>query len=413
MPKSFFLFIILSLTSIAYADTKVGELFLVDHFNSAPGRGAQNLYKNWIMNKSLGGMVFWNSNRDNYLKFQTMTNDYRAAARAVGKGTPILSIDHEGKGVQRLRSSQGFTNLATPSDLGRSIVKQNSYEVCSLHGEIMSKELSLAGINTSLGTIADTYNPNSGTRNMLRSRSISNNPRVVANCLKEIFSGIDDSNKDFLFITKHFPGLGVVNGNTDTGVRHSRARSQEEAVFNLFPFKEIIKFTERSFRNGLGLMASNAIYPLYDQTSPAPESKPILTDLLRKKLRFSGIIISDALWVGQYEGLSRTQFKIALSRMVLAGMDMLMIPASKFERNFVFFSNFYNGSVSSEISTSLMRSNGYNSERELVRAFRKSVDSAVRRIRKTKKKLGSRPVQEGLVPKDQTQALRRDYQNLL
>lgn len=413
LNKSFLLFtIILSLPTFSSANSKVGELFLVDHFQSSGGRGSHNLYKNWIANKSLGGIIFWNSRNDNYLKFQTMTNDYKSAARSAGKDTPILSIDHEGRGVQRLRRQHGFTSLTTPSNLGRSITKNNSYEICSLHGRIMSKELSLAGLNSSLGTIADTYNPRSGTRHMLRSRAISSNPQIVANCLKNIFTGIDEANEKFLFVTKHFPGLGVVNGNTDTGVRRSSASSLAQDTQNLFPFKEIIKFTERSYRMGLGLMASNAIYPLYDANAPAPESPKILTDLLRRELKFSGIIISDALWVGQYEGLSSTQFKVALSKMVLAGMDMLMIPSSKFERNYAFFVNFYNGEISDNVANPLLRSTGLT-KRALIRSFQNSVDKAVVRIRRTKKSLNNSLVEEGIRPADQTQRLRQDYNSLL
>ncbi len=406
-------FVVFSFSN-AYANSKVGELFLVEHYSSAPGRGANRTFVNWIQEKSLGGMIFWNGNRDGFRKFQTMTNDYKTAAQAVGKSAPILSIDHEGQGVQRLRSSQGFTNLTRPSNLGRAVQKNNSFEVCSLHGEIMAKELSLAGINTSLGTIADTYDPNNRRiRGLLRPRSISTDPEIVSGCLKSIFDGIRNSNEKFLFITKHFPGLGAVNGNTDTGSRHSLSTSIEQANFNLLPFKNIIKYTERNFRFGLGLMSSNAIYPLYGSERPASESQAVLTGLLRKNLKFSGVLVSDGLWMGHYQNLSSFNFKVAISNMILSGMDMLMVRARDFERLYSFFYNFYNNEVSDEISEKLIALNGFSSKARLVRAFQQRVDESVRRIRRTKERLGVVIVSEGLKPSEQTQGLRRDYNNLL
>ena len=85
---------------------------------------------------------------------------------------------------------------------------------------------------------------------------------------------------------KHFPGLGRVRANTDTSNKAQDDVATAEDV-NLAPFGAAIR------AGATAVMMSSARYPLLDSTNPALWSAPIITTLLRGKLGFTGLVISD------------------------------------------------------------------------------------------------------------------------
>lgn len=368
----------------------IGQLFLLEHYGSAHNSRVSQ----WIRDQHLGGLVFW-TNGASFAQVKNTLTRYHQAATQSGQSAPIFSIDHEGRTVQRLTGRHGFTLLQDPNVLGQTVAKFEQWgaddplEVCELHGAIMALELSAVGFNSSLGAVADVYRPNRGARHMLRSRGISQDPEIVAACVSSILEGASQYDP-FVYFTKHFPGLGSINRNTDVGVAHSVNSPQEERV-NLYPYREAIESANRMGRKrtNLGIMTSNAYYPVYDQHRPAVESPLIQVNLLRNDLKFRGLVVTDALWVGKYEGMSSNSLRKEVAQIIIGGADLLMLPSRHFVAVYNYLQNFYSGTIPRNDLEELKRRNGFSSDQAVVRAFKSQVDNSVRRIKQVRSRLDS------------------------
>jgi beta-N-acetylhexosaminidase len=115
---------------------------------------------------------------------------------------------------------------------------------------------------------------------------------------------------------KHFPGLGAATVNTDDGP----ATIHGPVTRDLVPFRAAI--TE-----GVPLvMLSHAAYPALDPNRIASQSRPIVTGLLRRKLGFDGVIVTDSLEAAAV--LARSGIATAAERSIRAGADLILMTGS-------------------------------------------------------------------------------------
>lgn len=161
----------------------VGQFFLVEQ--SSPEVNQALMKANSI--SSPGGLVFWNASKSDYAKLQMTISKYSLKAQERRDDPWLFSIDYEGgaltktpsgktvPGVQRF--VKGFTPLAHPIWLGKSMSSFGT-ELCELHGKIMGKELSAAGINYPLTVVSDLAS------RLFSNRGISKNSYQVSECMK-------------------------------------------------------------------------------------------------------------------------------------------------------------------------------------------------------------------------------------
>jgi beta-N-acetylhexosaminidase len=115
---------------------------------------------------------------------------------------------------------------------------------------------------------------------------------------------------------KHFPGLGRVTANTDTSTLAQDDVATADDV-NLMPFEAAIR------AGATAVMVSSARYPLLDPTNPAVWSAPIITTLLRGRLGFTGLAISDD--ISNAVAVSAVLPGDRAIRFLQAGGDMVLI----------------------------------------------------------------------------------------
>jgi beta-N-acetylhexosaminidase len=116
---------------------------------------------------------------------------------------------------------------------------------------------------------------------------------------------------------KHFPGLGEAGTNTDDGPATISSPRSAVLTRDLPPFAAGINA-------GAGLvMASHALFTGLDPNNIASQSKPILTTLLRGKLGFKGVVVTDSMEAAAV--LKRSTLQLAALRSVAAGADMLLL----------------------------------------------------------------------------------------
>ena len=219
------------------------------------------------------------------------------ACRATG--TPLLvGVDQEGGSVRRLPWAPP-TESAAAMGTAASARGQAAETAASLHG---------VGVGIDFAPVADTI---STPRSFLGTRSFGSSPAVVASLVSAFVSGLQHGH--VAATAKHFPGLGSAVASTDSRPV-TIARSAAFLDSRLGPFRAAIDAGARL------VMISNASYPALDPSGvPAVFSKAIVTGLLREKLGFDGVVVSDALDAGAVAHVAHAQ-----SRALAAGVDLLL-----------------------------------------------------------------------------------------
>jgi beta-N-acetylhexosaminidase len=212
----------------------------------------------------------------------TVRSAVGSVTAAAPAGLPLLvATDQEGGLVQVLRGP-GFADIP-------SAQRQATWPASTLRSrsEGWGRSLAAAGVNLDLGPVADTPCPatlhdNPPVADLLR--NYGTDPAAAGRSVSAVVAGLRAAG--VASTIKHFPGLGCVRENTDT-----TARVVDDAIeptsARLAPFKAGIAA-------GAGfVMVSSAIYRRIDPTHPALYSSAVLTGLLRHRLGFGGVIMSD------------------------------------------------------------------------------------------------------------------------
>lgn len=233
-----------------------------------------------------------------------------ALQKAAPSGTKLLiATDQEGGEVRRLRGP-GFTDYSTA-------LVQGTWKTSVLEhwATTWATQLKRAGIGLDLAPVLDTvrkgntHNPPIGAFD----REYGHTPSVVATKGVAVLKGLVAGGVSTA--VKHFPGLGRVTANTDT-TAHVTDRTTSSHDAYLKPFTAAIAAKTRF------VMMSSATYTKIDAKNPAAFSKTVVTGLLRKQLRFTGVVISDDL--GQAKQVASVPVGQRAVRFIGAGGDLVL-----------------------------------------------------------------------------------------
>ncbi len=245
---------------------------------------------------------------DNFLKgapygeWLAALRDLLAKAKAAcGRERILVAIDHEGGRVYR-----------TPAPVTRFPYAADYARFSAAVGEAQAVELRSLGINLLFGPVADIHsNP---ANPVIGSRALGATAAEVTRAALAYKRAVQALG--IRCCAKHFPGHG--DTATDSHLVLPRVdRSEEELLSReLLPFEALID-------DGIScVMTSHISFPQIDARYPATLSKPILTGLLRGRLGFGGVIITDDI---DMKGLSDafSEEEIA-TRVVQAGVDVFL-----------------------------------------------------------------------------------------
>ncbi|SOD98481.1 beta-N-acetylhexosaminidase [Blastococcus haudaquaticus] len=195
-----------------------------------------------------------------------------------------VAVDQEGGAVQALRGP-GFEPL--PSALAQGVLPPP--ELAAL-AETMGASLASAGISLDLAPVADVVPPGTEAANEpigSFDRQYGGTAEAVATAAGTVVDGLDRSGVTATL--KHFPGLGLVDANTDTTADVTDpVTGPDDPQVTLFA--ELADSPADPF-----VMVSSATYPRIDPDEQAAFSPAVVTRLLREQLGFEGVVISDDL----------------------------------------------------------------------------------------------------------------------
>ncbi len=236
----------------------------------------------------------------------------RAAARNSMPGM-LIAADQEGGQVQQLRGP-GFPDLV--SAVEQADMKPSAR---TAYAAAFAGQLRKAGVNLDLAPVADTVPTAIGAKNApigAFQRQYGSDPGKVAAAVSDVLRGFRTVN--LAATLKHFPGIGRIQQNTDyssAGITDNVTTASDP---HLEPFAAGIRGGARV------VMMSSARYPKLDSEQPATFSSAIINDLLRKKLGFKGVVITDDLHT---PALAATPVADRAVRFVRAGGDVLLTAA--------------------------------------------------------------------------------------
>jgi len=221
-----------------------------------------------------------------------------ALSRAAG-GPALVMLDQEG-GPVRTAPWLGPTAGEAASARSPASIEAGARRA--------GRELRRAGITVDLAPVADVAGPSSA----LSARAFPGGAAAVAARTAAMVIGLDAAGIGAT--AKHYPGLGAAAANTDAGAVTIARTAGELGEVDLEPFRAAVAA-------GVPLvMVGHARYPALDPAAIASQSAPIIEGLLRGRLGFRGVVITDSL---EAVAVPRPVAGAAL-RSLGAGADLLL-----------------------------------------------------------------------------------------
>jgi len=267
------------------------------HGDSLPGELAEYLAR------GLAGVVLYQRNFANAEGLRKLTASIRQAA-----GRPVLiGIDQEGGTRFALR--EPFTEWPSAEELGRLGDVAAVEEVA----RAMAAELRAVGCNLNFAPMLDLH-VNSESP-VTKDRSFGSDPNLVAQMGVAFDRGLRSGG--VLSCAKHFPGHGdaAVDPHLDLPVFAGAMERLESA--------ELVPFAAAVAAGVPLVMTAHILLPQIDAENPASLSRRMLDGVLRRAMRFEGVILADDLGMGAIS--KRYGQSEAAVQTLLAGTDVAML----------------------------------------------------------------------------------------
>ena len=276
-------------------DEKIGQLFIPAHTSSS--RTLE-----WIEKYNIGGIWFAR------VEANKIAEDLNAWQRA-SKYPMLVTVDFE-KGAGTY--IDGATDLPIDMALGASRDPKLVYEAAKL----TAQEARALGVHLNYAPVLDV---NNNPRNpVINTRSYGEDPKLVARLATAAIRGYQENG--LLATGKHFPGHGNTGTDTHAQIGVVASSPEEFESVELYPYREVLKNAKPS-----SIMSAHLWIQSVDaDTIPATLSKNVMTGILREKLQFDGLVLTDAMVMG---GITkRYPFGVATVKALQAGCDIILFP---------------------------------------------------------------------------------------
>jgi beta-N-acetylhexosaminidase len=240
------------------------------------------------------GAILFRDNVASPGQLRALTRSLHAAGRAAG-ATPIVCVDQEGGAIR-------IVGWAPPASAPGG-------QRAGADARAAGTALRALGINVSLAPVGDVPSVAGAA---LETRAFSRDPDRAARAVAAAVRGWRAAG--VAPTAKHFPGLGGTTVNTDRGSTTIRGGAPTER--DLAPFRAAIDA-------GVPLvMTSHARYPALDGDHIASQSRAVIEGLLRAKLGFRGVVVTDSIEAAAVRATGSTEQ--AAVRSIRAGDDIVL-----------------------------------------------------------------------------------------
>ena len=258
-----------------------------------------------LLNQHVGGVILFARNISSRNQVQELCKEIRQ----INPGL-LIAVDQEGGRVQRLK--EGYTNLPSMQKLAsflNSDIDKNISFATDL-GWLMASEVIASGLDISFAPVLDLDDSRSS---VIGDRSIGDNPERVIVIASAFIEGMNQAGMQAT--GKHFPGHGGIFADSHIAFSQDTRSLSDIESHDLLPFSAL--------KAQLGaIMTAHISFTNIDKEI-ATFSTFWLQDILRKKIGFTGIILSDDLSMKGSDHVGGIEAKV--SKALDSGCNMVLI----------------------------------------------------------------------------------------
>ena len=241
------------------------------------GISLSNEEKNILLNPHVGGVILFARNIISRQQVCSLCMEIASINPWL-----LIAVDQEGGNIQRLKA--GYTILPSMRQLALHVEKNanQNFSLASELGWLMASEVIASGLDISFAPVLDL---DIETSSVIGDRSFGNNSTTVINLASAFIEGMNDAGMKAT--GKHFPGHGGIYADTHLTYSEDQRSLDELKLHDLLPFQEL------QHKLG-GIMTAHISFPKINKDI-VTFSKFWLKDILRKNIKYKGVIFSDDL----------------------------------------------------------------------------------------------------------------------
>lgn len=273
----------------------LGKLFMI----GIPGTSLNEENKRILQEIKPGTIILFSRNIQNKYQINKFIDDIK---NFLGY-EPLFAIDQEGGMVTRL--TNGFSIAPSAMAIAATQDKNNAY----IAANILAQEMEIVGINWNFAPVVDINN--NPLNSVIGIRSFSDKKEIVVEYAEEFVRGLHEGG--VLSCLKHFPGIGNVNIDPHMDLTQSDLTKEQILSNEVYPYLAI---------SSPSWMPTHVYMPkIQSYKEPVTLSKEMLTNFVRKELKYEGILVADDFEMGGIDNFYKPEDSAL--KALDAGMDII------------------------------------------------------------------------------------------
>ncbi len=283
-------------------EDKLGQLMIV----GLEGTSMQEDARAMIKEHKIGGFILYKNNIASASATVELLDELKTAN--LGNPAPLwLSVDQEGGKVSRM--PQEFISLPSAREVAARADLDYAYGI----GEALGAQIGSLGFNMNFAPVLDIdSNPDNP---VIGDRAYGSTPDSVIETGIAVMEGLQS--QDVAAVVKHFPGHGDTSVDSHLDLPVVNKSLDELEAFELLPFVEAIQ------QQADAVMVAHLLIPALDEKLPASLSYAVITGLLRDKLGYDGVVMTDDMTMGGI--VKHYNIGEAAVQSILAGSDIVLV----------------------------------------------------------------------------------------
>ena len=270
--------------------------------------------RDWINDFQLGGVILYDMDLEynqlgtRNIRSAEQLKNLNVSLQSFSKEPLFIAIDQEGGEVNRLNTKYGFPEFPSWNNIGQL----DDLKFTEAYSRKLGELLNNLHINLNFAPVLDvdggssSFITNQGRALSSNIQKITEHSRVFIKQLKQ---------QGVLCCGKHFPGQGSASGDTHAGATDITTTWDKQ---ELGPYKSLIHS-----RHLDAIIVAHTFHNKFDSEFPASMSRKTITDLLRIKLGFRGVVICDDPSMKAIS--AHYNLKTTLKCMLYSGVDMFIL----------------------------------------------------------------------------------------
>lgn len=294
-------------------EEKVAQLFMVTPealTGVSVAAAAGDATREAFAKRPVGGIIYFESNLQARAQTETMLSNMQKISMD-RIGIPVLlATDEEGGRVTRIAGKSDFA----VTDVG-AMGTMGTEDAARAAGRTIGSYLLKLGFNMDFAPVADVAeNPENS---VIGDRAFSDTPEEAGKLVSAAVGGFKETG--ILTVLKHFPGHGSTLEDSHSDFAYNNKSAEELEAGDFLPFGAGI-----AAGVDMVMVGHISLPKILEEDRPASLSETVVNDLLRGKLGFSGVVVTDAMNMGAVTNhyTSEESTKLALA----AGVDIILMP---------------------------------------------------------------------------------------